>query len=216
MKLWNLGRSVFGRECLHVTHLACRKEPGPSGPRCKPANERREAGHFADAARMRGGANPKSQENTILHSLKSVSYSPVSILGSTPVCASYGVCAVEDLLSHHRAAQRRCESTHALLCRSVPHHGLLATYMARVVARHRGVSGSQPLQAISHGRCSASRPFHTRRCAEPARLAHLSCAGSASDRPRQSAVCPRPLGPGPRRKRLCAGFYRHRLMPEFV
>ena len=51
---------------------------------------------------------------------------------------------------------------------------------------------------------------------EPARLAHLPCAGSATDRARQGALCARAFGAGTRCQRLCAGLHHHRSVPEPV
>src|SRR5437764_6563066 len=55
-------------------------------------------------------------------------------------------------------------------------------------------------------------PLDAGRCLEPARLAHLSRAGSATDCARQNAVCPRAFGTGTGRQRLRAGCH-HRSVP---
>lgn len=102
--------------------------------------------------------------------------------GQDAVCASDGVCAVEDVWAHHRAAQGRCRRAHIELRRSVSRHGLRATHLARVAARYRGVPGSQSSQAVSHGSEDSAGAIDAGRCAEPARLAHLPCTGSAADR----------------------------------
>ena len=124
------------------------------------------------------------------------------------VRAGHGVCAVEVLRAHHRAAQGRCGCAHAGLRGSVSPHGLRADHLARVAARHRGLPGGQPSQAFPHGAEGAAGSLDAGRRAEPARLAYLPRAGSAADRPRQGAVCPRAFGAGARCERLRARFHR--------
>jgi len=121
------------------------------------------------------------------------------------VRTSHGVRAVEDLRTHHRSAPGRCGCAHVGLRRSLSHHGLCSAHVARVAARHRSVPGGQSSQAVSHGAEGAAGSLDAGRCLEPARLAHLSRAGSAADSPRQSAVRPRAFGAGARCQCLCAG-----------
>jgi len=136
--------------------------------------------------------------------------------GQDAVCAGDGVRALEDLRSHHRAAQRRCGRAHAGLRRLVSRHDLRAAHVARVAARHRGLPGRQSCQAFSHGDEGAASAFDAGRCAQPSRLAHLPCTGPAADRSCQGAVCPRAFGARTRCQRLCVGLHHHRSVSEPV
>jgi len=136
--------------------------------------------------------------------------------GEDAVRAGDGVRAVEDLRAHRRTAPGRRGRAHVGLCRLVPRHGLCATHLARVAARHRGVSGRQSSQAVPHGYEGAAGTLDAGRRPQPARLAHLPCAGAAADRARPSALCARSFGARPRCQRLCAGRYHHRSVPESV
>ena len=136
--------------------------------------------------------------------------------GQDAVRTGDGVRAVEDLRSNRRAAQRRRGCAHAGLRRLVSRDGVRAAHLARVAARHRGLPGSQSRQALSHGAEGATGALDLVRRVEPTRLAHLPRAGSAADRPRQDAVCPRPVVAGHRCQRLCAGLHHHRSVPEPV
>jgi len=130
--------------------------------------------------------------------------------GQGAVCAGNGVRSVEDLRTNHRATQGRCWRSHPGLRGLVSRHGLRAAHMARVASRHRGVPGGQPSQAVSHGTEGAASSLDAGRCIEPARLAHLPCTGSATDRARQGAVCPRAFGVGTGRQRLRTGCHHRR------
>ena len=136
--------------------------------------------------------------------------------GQDAVCAGHGVRAVEDLRANHRATQGRCRRSHARLRRPVPRHGLRPDHVARIAARHRGLPGGQPGQAVSYGAEGAAGALDAGRCLEPARLAHLPRTGSATDRACHGAVCPRAFGTGTGRQRLCAGRHHHRSVPELV
>ena len=71
--------------------------------------------------------------------------------GQDAVRTGDGVRALEDLRTHRRTAQGRCGRAHSELCRPVPRHGLRATDLARIAARHRGLPGRQSSQAVPHG-----------------------------------------------------------------
>ena len=47
--------------------------------------------------------------------------------GQNTVCASDGVCAVENIRAHHQQAQRRLWRAHFGVCRFVPRHGVRTT-----------------------------------------------------------------------------------------
>lgn len=63
--------------------------------------------------------------------------------GQNVVCASHGVCALEELWTHHRAASRRRRRAYLGMRGSVSRFGFCATDVARVAARHRGVPDRQ-------------------------------------------------------------------------
>ena len=67
------------------------------------------------------------------------------------VCASHGVRALEELWPHHRSIWRRLGCAHPELRRFVSCHGLYAVDVARILARYRGLSQRQSVQADSHG-----------------------------------------------------------------
>jgi hypothetical protein len=113
--------------------------------------------------------------------------------GQDAVCAGHGVRAVEDLRANHRATQGRCRRSYAGLRGLVSRHGFCAAHVARVAARYRGMSYGQSSQTVPHGTEGAAGAFDAGRCLEPARLAHLPRAGSATDRSRQVAVFPESL-----------------------
>ena len=112
-------------------------------------------------------------------------------LGKDAVRTTHGVRAVEDVWAHRGSASGRCGREEFGLCRCLSHLGLLAADLARVVAGHSRLFGGQPSQALSHGTQRSPRSRHACRCAEPARLAHLSgpcdaldCAGANALRQR--------------------------------
>jgi len=87
--------------------------------------------------------------------------------------------------------------------------------MARIAARHRSLPGCQSSQAVPPGDQGATGSLDTGRCAEPARLAHLPCAGSAADRPRQGAGYPRAFGAVHARPAdLTDGVYGHHALVD--
>src|SRR5471032_670153 len=71
--------------------------------------------------------------------------------GQDAVCTSDGVCAMENLWSHHQSAYRRCWSTHVGMRRLVSGDGVFSADLARIFARHRSVPDGQPHHTVSHG-----------------------------------------------------------------
>src|ERR1035437_7616279 len=71
--------------------------------------------------------------------------------GQDAVCASHGVRPVEDLWPYHRPSWWRRGCAYVGLRRLVSRHGVLATDVARILARHRGLPDVQSIQAVSHG-----------------------------------------------------------------
>lgn len=132
------------------------------------------------------------------------------------VRAGNGVRAMEDVRTHRRAAQGRRRRAYSVLRRLVPSHGLRATHVARVAARHRGLPRCQSVQAVSHGPVGTARAFDAGRRAEHPRLAHLPRPGSTVDRARPHPVLAGALGARPRRHRLCVGLHHHRSLLESV
>ncbi len=108
--------------------------------------------------------------------------------GQDTVCASDVVRAVEDLRAHHRPSWWRFGCAYFGLRRLVSRNGVLPIDMARVLARHRGLSDVQSIQAVSHGVEWCARQSHALGRFESEGLAHLSRTGYAPDR-----SSPRPL-----------------------
>ena len=111
--------------------------------------------------------------------------------GQDAIRTSHGVCALEDLWSNHRASSWRLGCAHSWVRRPVSGDGVCTTDVARVLARHRGVPDGKSRQAVSHGHEGDSSALHAVGCAQPSRLAHLSCAGDAPDPASQRPLCQR-------------------------
>ena len=131
-------------------------------------------------------------------------------VGKTTVRASHGVCAVEDVRPDHRSTWRRRGSAYAGLRRSVSYHVLRATDVARIPARHRSLPDGKSRQAVSYGIEEHPGALDVVGRLEPARLAHLSRTGDATDRPGPDALCVRVAGHRSRGDGLCARFHNDR------
>jgi hypothetical protein len=130
--------------------------------------------------------------------------------GQDAVCASHGICAVEDIQSHHRPPRRRCRSAYLGLHRFVSRYGVLAIDVARVFTRHRGLPDVQSIQTVPHGLERRTSPIDAFGRTEPAGLAHLSRAGDALDSASPRSLRKRIDGTGARCDDLRTGFDHHR------
>ena len=138
--------------------------------------------------------------------------------GQAAVRTGNGVCALEDLLAHHRTSRLRCRCFHPGMRRLVSRHGVLPAGMARIAARHPRLLGCLSQQGVSHGIEGATVALDAGRCVElePPAYLSLSCAGAAADRTGQSPVRPRANGARSRCQCVRLGCHHHRPVPELV
>lgn len=125
-------------------------------------------------------------------------------------CASDGACPMEDVRTHHRTPQRRCRGAYLELCRCVSRDGLRAVDVARIPARHRGLSCLQSDQTVSHGFEERACTLDFGRRLESEGLAHLSRVGNAPDYARPRALHQRANECRSGCDGLRAGLHHHR------
>ena len=132
---------------------------------------------------------------------------------SLRLCPAHAAPTVDDISSLRRALQRRVPHPAVLMPGSVSVLGVCAVDLAREPARHRSVSACAIVQTLPSRFPQCDRPQHLGQCQRGARLADLCRLRTTPDRHRAAPLCERSAGTGPRRDRLCFGFYHHRSLP---
>src|SRR3990172_10459940 len=121
-----------------------------------------------------------------------------------------GPCPLARISPRRRTVSRRLQNPALLLARSISLHGLCPTDVPGKLARHRGLSASPVLQALSHGHSRGHLPKHAGVCQRASGLAALCRLCPRVDSAGQGAVCQRHVPHRLERDRLCPRLDHHR------
>src|SRR3990172_2033395 len=121
-----------------------------------------------------------------------------------------GPCPLARISPLRRTVSRRLQNPALLLARSISLHGLCPTDVPGKLARHRGLSESPVLQALSHGHSRGHLPKHAGVCQRASGLASLCRLCPRVDSAGQGAVCQRHVPHRLERDRLCPRLDHHR------
>ena len=132
------------------------------------------------------------------------------------VRSGHGVRAVAYIPTIGRQASRRFQRPVLPLSGPISVHGVCATDVPRIAARHRGLSSGTANQTVSPGHTWTGQQKRTLRRQFTPRLAHLSRVRSTLDHGCPITVCQRSICHRFVANRLCTGFLVNQTVPDAV